>query len=130
MFPPAPQNVQAKGYDRHIDVSWDPVEDNGLQTYAVYRSLEGHKFQPIGIQTAGINRFSDFLGRSGVKAAYRVRAVDRAYRQSAFSSVASASTRELSDDEMLTMLQEACFRYYWEGAEPESQGPRWKTFRR
>ena len=63
--PPAPQNVQAKGYDRHIDVSWDPVEDNGLQTYAVYRSLEGHKFQPIGIQTAGINRYTDFLGRSG-----------------------------------------------------------------
>jgi hypothetical protein len=116
--PPAPQNVQAKGYDRHIDVSWDPVEDNGLQTYAIYRSLEGHKFQPIGIQTAGINRYTDFLGRSGVKAAYRVRAVDRAYRQSAFSGVASASTRELSDDELLTMLQEACFRYYWEGAHP------------
>src|ERR1700734_2558080 len=34
------------------------------------------------------------------------------------SEAASASTRELSDDELLTMLQEACFRYYWEGAHP------------
>ena len=27
--PPAPQNVRAKGYDRHIDISWDPVTDRG-----------------------------------------------------------------------------------------------------
>jgi hypothetical protein len=26
----------------------------------------------------------------------------------------------MSDDELLTMLQEACFRYYWEGAHPIS----------
>ncbi len=26
----------------------------------------------------------------------------------------------MSDDELLTMLQEAAFRYYWDGAEPHS----------
>ena len=26
----------------------------------------------------------------------------------------------MTDDELLTMLQEACFRYYWEGAHPDS----------
>jgi exo beta-1,2-glucooligosaccharide sophorohydrolase (non-reducing end) len=115
---PAPQNVQAQGYDRHIDISWDPVTDSELQSYAIYRSLSGHKFQPVGIQIGGISRYTDFLERPGAKASYRVKAVDRAYRQSAFSGVATASTRELSDDELLTMLQEACFRYYWEGAHP------------
>jgi hypothetical protein len=116
--PRPPQNVQAKGYDRHIDISWDPVEDSDLQSYAIYRSLGGHKFQPVGIQIAGINRYTDFIGHSGVNAAYRVKAVDRAYRQSVFSAAANASTKELSDDELLNMLQEACFRYYWEGAHP------------
>ena len=116
--PPAPQNVQAKGYDRHIDIKWDPVTDNDLQGYTIYRSLGGHKFQPIGIQIAGTDRYTDFLGRPGVSASYRVKAVDRAYRQSAYSGSASASTQEFSDDELLTMLQEACFRYYWEGAHP------------
>ena len=116
--PRVPQNVRAKGYDRHIDISWDAVADQDLQSYAIYRSLGGHKFQPIGIQAAGVNRYTDFLGRSAVKASYRVKAVDRAYRQSALSAVASASTRELSDNELLDMLQEACFRYYWEGAHP------------
>lgn len=116
--PRPPENIRAKGYDRHIDVSWEPVADDDLQSYAIYRSVGGHKFQPIGIQSADINRYTDFLGRSGVTATYRVKAVDRSYRQSAFSETASASTRELSDDELLTMLQEACFRYYWEGAHP------------
>ena len=51
-------------------------------------------------------------------ATYRVKAVDRSYRQSALSGPATAATKELSDDELLTMLQEACFRYYWEGAHP------------
>ncbi|MGA7375930.1 MAG: glucoamylase family protein [Candidatus Sulfotelmatobacter sp.] len=117
-LPRSPKNVQAKGYDRHIDISWDPVKDSDLQSYAIYRSIDRHKFQPIGIQAADIDRYTDFIGRSGVKATYRIKAVDRSYRQSALSAPASASTRELSDDELLTMLQEACFRYYWEGAHP------------
>jgi hypothetical protein len=48
-------------------------------------------------------------------------ALDKVYRQSAFSNEASASTHTMSDDELLTMLQEACFRYYWEkGSHPHS----------
>ncbi len=116
--PAAPENVQAKGYDRHVDVSWDPVADDYLQSYVVYRAIGKHKYQPIGIQSADINRYTDFVGRSGVTASYRVKAVDRSYRRSVFSGVATAATHELSDDELLTMLQEACFRYYWEGAHP------------
>jgi len=118
--PRAPQNVRAKGYDRHIDISWDSSETEDLQSYAIYRSLGGHKFEPIGIQSEGINRYTDFVGRPGVNASYRVKAVDRSYRQSAMSEAATASTRELSDDELLDMLQEACFRYYWEGAHPDA----------
>jgi hypothetical protein len=116
--PPAPQNVRATGYDRHIDLTWDPLADNGVQSYSIYRSLDGRRFQPVGIQIGGMNRYTDFLGKSGVKAYYRIKAADRSYRLSAFSDVASAATKELSDDELLTMLQEACFRYYWEGGHP------------
>jgi hypothetical protein len=116
--PAAPVNVQAKGYDRHVDISWDPVADSDLQSYVVYRAIGKHKYEPIGIQSADINRYSDFIGRSGVTASYRVRAVDRSYRRSVFSGIATAATKELSDDELLTMVQEECFRYYWEGAHP------------
>ena len=52
-----------------------------------------------------------------------VRSVDRSYHESGFSNEANAATRQLSDDELLTMLQEACFRYYWEGSDPVTGAP-------
>jgi hypothetical protein len=117
---PAPRNVRAIGYDRHVEVRWDAIEDPGLSRYVIYRSLTGKDFVPIGIQLPGTTRYSDFLGKSGVAAQYKVAGSDRNYRQSALSAAAAAATREFSDDELLTMLQEAGFRYYWEGADPAS----------
>jgi hypothetical protein len=117
---PAPQNVKAIGYDRHVEVRWEPVNDPALDRYMIYRALDGKDFQPIGIQLPGTERYSDFIGKSGVTAQYKVSTMDRHYRQAALSNPASAATRELTDDELLTMLQEACFHYYWEGVDPHS----------
>jgi hypothetical protein len=117
---PAPNNVRAIGYDRHAEVRWDAVEHPSLSRYVIYRSLDGKDFAPIGIQLSDTNRYSDFLGQSGITAQYKVAASDQTYQQSPLSAAASATTRELTDEELLTMLQEACFRYYWEGADPAS----------
>ena len=117
---PAPKNVTALGYDRHVEVRWDAVNDPALDRYVIYRSVDGTEFRPVGIQIPGTQRFADFLGKARVSAQYKVAAMDRQYRQSPQSNVANASTREFSDEELLTMLQEACFHYYWEGAEPHS----------
>jgi exo beta-1,2-glucooligosaccharide sophorohydrolase (non-reducing end) len=115
---PPPVHVQAEAYERHIDLRWDTVTADGLQSYKIYRSLDGRDFEPIGTQSSEFNRYTDFIGASNKKAYYRVVAVDRSYRQSGFSDTVSASTHSMSDDEVLTMLQESCFRYYWEGEHP------------
>lgn len=117
---PSPKNVSATGYDRHIELRWDPVNSPVVERYVIYRSLDGKNFAPIGIQRPDTYRYADFLGKSGVTAQYKVAASDRQYGQSSLSNVASASTRQLTDNELLTMLQEACFHYYWEGADPHS----------
>ena len=117
---PAPENVRAIGYDRHVEVRWDSAITSLFGRYVIYRSIEGKDFEPIGIQLPGTNRYSDFVGRSGVTAQYKVAAADWQNHMSAFSNAASATTREFSDGELLTMLEEACFRYYWEGADPHS----------
>lgn len=117
---PAPKDVRAIGYDRHVEVRWNAVNSPALGRYVIYRSLDGKDFEPLGIQLPGTTRYSDFLGKAGVTASYKVAASDQQYRLSPLSSAASASTREFNDDELLTMLQEACFHYYWEGADPYS----------
>ncbi|HKR29100.1 MAG TPA: glucoamylase family protein [Terriglobales bacterium] len=116
----APTNVRARGYDRHIDVSWDAVSSDSLQYYLISRSDDGKEYKPIGVQVPGINRYADFLGRSDQKAYYKVAAVDRDYRASQPSEAVSASTRVFSDDELLSMVEEASFRYYWDGAHPNA----------
>jgi hypothetical protein len=115
-----PENLRAKGYDRHVELQWDPVKSSTVARYVIYRSLDGGKFEPVGIQLPSANRYEDFLGKSGVRAEYKIAASDLRYRESRQSKPASAATREFSDDELLTMLQEACFHYYWEAADPHS----------
>ncbi|HKV78009.1 MAG TPA: glucoamylase family protein [Candidatus Sulfotelmatobacter sp.] len=114
--PPAPQDLRAKGYERQIDISWKEVRSGGLQYYVIYRSLGGAKYEPIGMQEPGLGRYEDFLGKVNQTASYKVAALSQDGRGSAFSAVASASTRPLTDDQLLTMLQEECFRYYWDSA--------------
>jgi exo beta-1,2-glucooligosaccharide sophorohydrolase (non-reducing end) len=115
-----PTGVRATGYDRHIVVQWQAHETDALARFVIFRSLDGGPFEPIGIQLPGIHRYSDFLGKSNVNAAYKITAEDWQHRHSALSTEASAATRELNNDELLTMLQEASFQYYWEGAHPHS----------
>jgi exo beta-1,2-glucooligosaccharide sophorohydrolase (non-reducing end) len=117
---PAPEHLKAVGYERHVDLSWDARDEGSLGRYVIYRSADGRNFHPIGIQVPGLTRFADFLGKTGQTAWYRVAASDQSYRESAPSAAAKASTRPLDDDALLSMLEEACFRYYWESAGPRS----------
>lgn len=117
---PAVQNVTATGYERHVDVAWKPLTSAGLRHYVIYRSLDGGPFQPVGIQVPGMRRWEDFLGATGKHATYKVAAVDRSFHQGPLSAPASAATHPMTDDELLTMVQQASFRYYWEGASPVS----------
>lgn len=112
----APRDLKAVGYERQVDLSWDATSDRALARYVIYRSQNGGSFRPIGIQVPGITRYSDYLGASGSTASYKVAAEDDNYRSSALSPAATASTRTLTDDELLTMLQDECFHYYWDSA--------------
>ncbi|PYX53613.1 MAG: hypothetical protein DMG76_25080 [Acidobacteria bacterium] len=116
--PTAPTGLNAKGYDRHIDLTWTPSNEVGLRYYKIYRSFDGKKYTPIAIQKGSTTRYEDFLGESGKTSFYKISAVDVNYDESPLSAEVQAGTRALSDEELLTMVQEACFRYYWDGAHP------------
>lgn len=118
--PPAVQGVQAKGYERHIDITWKPVAGPGLAQYVIYRSTQGGPFVPIGVQRPGVERYTDYLGDEHATASYKVSARTSTLLESPLSAAATASTHPMTDDELLTMVQEASFRYYWEAAGPHS----------
>jgi exo beta-1,2-glucooligosaccharide sophorohydrolase (non-reducing end) len=80
--PAAPQALLAKGYDRHIDLSWQPNTERDLERYIIFRSFDGRRYEPIGIQDPRFNRYTDFLGKQNQQAFYRIAASDRGYHRS------------------------------------------------
>jgi hypothetical protein len=118
--PPTPETVRARGYERHVDLEWTRSDRDDVLHYAIERSRDGAAWTTIGLQKNHRTRFVDFIGRSDASYRYRVRAVDTRYRASGPSTEAAGSTRPMSDEELLTMVQEAAFRYYWDGAHPDA----------
>lgn len=116
----AAPEISAKGYEKHVDISWPLFEDRGVKYIKVFRSEDGENFKAIGIQRPYYKRYTDYTGETGKSYYYKVCLVDYAYKETDYSQIARASTRPFSEEELMDMVQEASFRYYWEGAEPNS----------
>jgi hypothetical protein len=118
---PVPYDLRAEAFERHVDLKWESRDSDQLAYTVIYRSLDDGPFEAVGIQQPGLHRYADFVGGLDVQVTYRVAVVDKQYRLSSFSRPVSAETYPMSDDELLSMLQEECFRYYWErGSHPVS----------
>jgi hypothetical protein len=112
-----PAILSATGYAMHVDITWAKITDENVHLVKIYRSEDGKQFKPIGIQQPYISRYADFTGITGKKFFYKISFLNSVFEETELSGQVAATTRPLSDDELLTMVQEACFRYYWEGAE-------------
>jgi exo beta-1,2-glucooligosaccharide sophorohydrolase (non-reducing end) len=113
--PEAPAGLTVRPYERHFDIAWSPSSSVDVLAYRIHRSLDGKNFTPVGTQRNAWHRYADFVDAPGATASYRVSAVDLAGNESPLSEASTpVATRALSDDELLDMVQLACFRYYWE----------------
>lgn len=112
----APDKLTARGYELHVALHWHAPAQSRANYFLIYRSIGSQPFQPIGIQRPGVNRYSDFIGRTGVQARYRVAAADWEGGISAPSDTADAATRVMSDEQLLTMLQREAFLYSWDAS--------------
>ena len=115
-----PAIQQAKGYAKHINITWQPLNDPAIKYVKIYRSENGKDFIPVGIQQPFTNRFADFTGQTGRTYQYKISFLNSDYKETAASPAMVAKTRPMSDQELLTMVQEAAFNYYWDGAELNS----------
>ena len=117
-----PKDVVAEGHDSRIDITWAAPEGGTLDTrFNVYRAnaAEG-PFTPLNAEPQDYPVFSDFIGGNGRTQHYRVTTVSLGGAESKPSAVVSAATRAMSDDELLTSVQKATFRYFWEFGHPVS----------
>ena len=118
--PTAPSELKVRGYEKHFDLHWKGADDSTIAQYVIYRSLNGGALKPVGVQRFGVDRYEDYVGDSNATASYQVSARTSALAESVKTKAVEAKTHPMTDDELLTMVQEANFRYYWEAAEPVS----------
>lgn len=114
------QLISAKGFERHVDISWKPVTDPAICGTIIERSKDGTNFQAVGFKPYWMSRYADYCGEEFGTYHYRIRFLSYNDELSAYSESLSAKTRPLTDDELLDMVQEACSRYYYDGAESDS----------
>ncbi|MGE5296460.1 MAG: glucoamylase family protein, partial [Solirubrobacterales bacterium] len=120
--PAAPQGLVAVGHDSRIDLRWSLDTDPNLEGYNIYRSetAEG-PFTKLNRSLHKVPVYSDFFGDNGRTYYYHVKAsAIRNGGESEASSVVSAASYAMTDDRLLTSVQEAVFRYFWDYGHPVS----------
>ena len=119
--------LQATGHDSRIDLVWQLPPGTTADDFVVERRAgDAMLFNTLNARRHPRTVWSDFLGTNGAGFTYRVIAW-RGNRSVATSAMASATSRAMSDDELLTSVQQATFRYFWDYGHPVSGLARERT---
>ncbi|UCE48530.1 MAG: LamG domain-containing protein, partial [Phycisphaerales bacterium] len=120
--PPAPDDVTAVGHDSRIDLRWQFDTDPNLASYNIYRGQSEHgPFTKLNDSVHRVCVYSDFFGVNDVTYYYYVTSVAiLGGAESGPSKIASATSYAMSEQQLLTSVQEVVFRYFWDYGHPVS----------
>jgi len=132
--PAVPSGLEAEAAERRVDLGWSYDADERLVGYHVYRADPGEQtFRRLTAQPHPRHRYSDFAGRNDADFRYHVTAVRRADDgrevESPPSATVAATTRAMTDEELVESVQRASFRYFWDYGHPVSGLARERTSR-
>lgn len=117
--PLTPKNVQAFGYERHIDLIWWDNEEPDLAGYKIYRKLNNQFYYWTTVPKEKTYLMLSNLGLN-YTLTLKVSAVDSSGNESPLSDGVVATTHQMTDEEFLDMTQRATFRFFWDYAHPVS----------
>ncbi|MBP6976766.1 MAG: T9SS type A sorting domain-containing protein [Lentimicrobiaceae bacterium] len=118
-----PTGLAVSGYDSHVYLKWNPNTETNLNGYEIYRSTDnGTYWQKAGIASKATPYFSDFVRSLGtnLNLQYKINALNAVNQPSVFTESVTTSTHDMTDEELMNMVQEATFRYFWDFAHPVS----------
>ena len=117
----APKITELEAFERHIDLRFNPICDPAVDYYCVYACENGKDWEKIGIAPRWADRYTDFIGTTDTGRSYRISAVDFSGNESRLSNpVSGRTTGEMTDEQLMDMVQKAQFRFYWEANDPHS----------
>ncbi|MFO7889517.1 MAG: glucoamylase family protein [bacterium] len=120
--PPAtPSNLSAQGADARIDLKWRRNTEEDLLGYTIYRS-ESHSgtYSALNPVAHTVHLYSDYFDENEKTYYYYVTAVNQNFQESEPSDTVSATSYAMTEDELITSVQEATFRYFYDYGHPVS----------
>ncbi len=119
--PDIPSGLIASGAESRIDLRWKRNTEEDLLGYYIYRSASpASGFSKLNPVHHDVHLYSDFLGENDKTYYYYVTAVNESYQESSASDTVSATSYEMTEEELLTSVQEATFRYFYDYGHPVS----------
>ncbi len=115
-------HIEATGADSRVDIRWSASRSGPASTYDVLRAAHASgPFVRVNSRPLETCLYSDFVGVNKQTYFYQViEKVAGAPPAARRSNTAHAETRAMTDDELLTSVQRAVFRYFWDNAHPAS----------
>ena len=116
--PLMPTGVAANGHAEHNAIYWRPISSEGEYAYNIYRAAAAvGPFTKQNATPVAQSPYIDQIGPDNSRLYYRVTAVLEG-EESDPSEVVSTLYNGMTDDEMLDLVQEATFRYFWDNGHP------------
>ena len=117
----AVNSFETEGAHLRVDLVWERPQVGEVAGYHVYRSdSPAGEFVRLTPKPQHYRVYSDFLGRNGLTRYYRVQPVYTDETLGPLSAAVSVTSRAMNDQELLTSVQKATFRYFWHHAVPGS----------
>jgi len=118
---PAVTGLEAEAHDSRVDLVWDFASPDDVSGYIVYRATDpAGPFERLNAEPHDVHVYSDFIGENGTTYYYQVTALDADRRGGPRSETVSATPFAMTDDQLLTSIQKAAFRYFWHFGHPVS----------
>jgi hypothetical protein len=112
--------LTATGCDCRIDLTWQLVTVSGLGGYNIYRSrYENGTYTKLNSSVHTVSVYSDFIGDNVRPYWYYVKPVISGVEGEASVKV-TATPYAMTDEQLLTSIQQATFRYFWDFGHPVS----------
>lgn len=116
--PTTPVGIAAVGYQDRNEVFWRPTGDVGLDGYNIYRAASGAgSFVKVNSTPVPGPEYVDSVEPNRPLYFYKVTSVVGGV-ESSLSTFTFAYFDGLSDDELLDMVEEATFGYFWDFGHP------------
>ncbi len=112
--------LTATGHEKRIDLRWRPVQTPSLNGYNIYRAdSSSGPFTKLNSAVHTTSVYSDFFGVNDRTVYYYITTV-LGGAETGESGIVSATSYAMTDEQLLTSVQEAVFRYFWDFGHPVS----------